>query len=157
MALKPIRKTDTTTLISFLDEAIDQEATPEENFDRLSGPEGYRNPALWQELITLKQSMSPTVFVIGVIPPSEMVRIQDECMGSKKFNELRWRAFLYGVRDIKGWEDSEQPAKKMIDGVEYVDPVWLERTFVRSLHAVGLFVGGYVWAFNQYTGEDSKN
>ena len=117
-----------------------------------------KDPSAWVDLLKFKQGEQPTKFVIGVIPPSEMNRITDECRVGRE-NEMtsqaRWRAFLACVRDIQNM--GQTPPKRTIDGVEYVDPPWLEKNFGRGLRPVALGVGYVGWRWNQLREDEIKN
>ena len=42
-------------------------------------------------------------------------------------------------------------------GSEYVDSIWLARTFTKQLRGVGTFVGGIAWRWNNLPEDDVKN
>ena len=152
--LKPIRLSDQTTCISPYDPAVDTDASDWKTY----GAKMLTNPVAWREYIKTKPGETLTEFEVGVIPTDQLVKINDECQHMPeqvRSEELRWRAFLHGLRGIKGWE-GEVP-KKTVNGVEYVDPAWLAKTFVRGLAASALFVGMIALAFNRLTEEEIKN
>lgn len=151
--LKPIRNDSTASTIYSGDPAVEIENDSIEDFFMNS----ISNPSGWRDFVNIKDGQSPAVFVIGVIPPSELNRMQDECVrgNSVKENELYWRSFLCGVREIEGWEGETPKVKK--NGEEYVDPKWLESTFVRSLRKVGIEIGMRVWSWNNISDDEIKN
>jgi hypothetical protein len=108
----------------------------------------------WREYIKPLDGQQITEFVIGVIPSSELSRISDE-FGDAMKEEAQWKCFLYGLRDINGWPGDVPKVKK--GGIEYVDPVWISKTFIRGLRQTGLLVGFAAWVFNQMTAEEIKN
>lgn len=150
MGFKPVRMSDKTSCVCMGDDAVDEEAS---DFDAYVASMLAGSPGSWRDNIKVKEGHTITEFVIGVIPPEELNRIGDECSG--KANEMRWRCFLWGLRDINGWP--EVVPKKARGDVEYVDPDWLKATFVRGLRAVAIWVGGAAWAFNSVTDAEIKN
>jgi hypothetical protein len=91
-----------------------------------------------------------------------MNRIDDECPiktedgVATSSSERLWRFFVNGIRKLEQWT-GEQPAMKTINGVEYVDPAWLAKTFIRELRQVGIEIGAAVGAFNTLTQDEVKN
>ena len=161
--LVPVTKDATSSCVSMQDPAINRDAIVRETLpDGTSAAsyirERYKNPSSWRELVPMLEGATPTVFVIGVIPPSELNRIEDECGnadGTRNANELGWRCFLHGVRKIDGLELSI--VTKQVGGVEYVDPQWLADVFNGYLRNVAIEIGTIVWAWNQLAPEDSAN
>lgn len=159
---KPLRLSDQTTCISYLDPAIDHDQMTEDAWAEYI-KKSINNPSIWRDLIKFKAGESPAVFVIGVVPPDELTRIHDECSlrkeDDRRDEELRWRCFLSGLRDIQNWqnEDGKPIPKRTIGGVEYVDPSWLKQTFIRGLRQVACSIGMHVYAFNQLTEDEIKN
>jgi hypothetical protein len=183
--LKPIRNDDVTPIATIQDSAIDWErmieictARPEwpdlatryknthENAHLLHDNEIAReivsgeylntsldDPGKAMAMLQVKPGQSLTKFVIGVIQSADAARIADECRG--KFDELRWRSFLHGVRGIEGWP--EDPPTVEVRGIKYVSPEWLEKNFIRGLRTVALEIGLVIWRWNQLTGEEIKN
>lgn len=149
--LKPLTATAHTSVVSAADPAIDIEASDMDAY----GKDVLFNPSCWREHLKIKPGDKPTVFVIGVIPPDELARINDETERKYSSEELRWRSFMSSVRDIENWPD-EIPKRK-IDGVEYVEPKWLRTTFVRGLRVLALDIGLVAYMWNQLTETETKN
>lgn len=177
MAIAPITPDASVGVISFYDTAIDHEGS-EKKSEKVEGKdvevtryfaERIKRPAAWRDSVKFKDGERPTVFVIGVIPSSELTRIEDECgIGgtSPKTRELYWRCFLAGLRDIENGPTAEvqrdgrmvrEAPKVKVDGVPYVDPSWLRSTFVRSLRSVAIDIGQTVYWWNQLQDDDIKN
>jgi hypothetical protein len=117
-----------------------------------------KHPGKSVEIYPAKDGERPTRFILGVIPPSDLARIADETAAdtaAQKGNQLFWRAFLSGLRDVENWPTAVE--HREIDGVKYVDPAWLRRTFVRQLFATALDVGQAIWHWNKLGGDDAKN
>lgn len=160
--LKPLTLEATTSCVSSMDPAIDREASDLQKY----GSELLSNSNAWRELLKFKSGEKPTVFVLGVIPPDEMSRINDETPKRKlseehtvtdwSSEELQWRSFLTSLRDIEGWESGEIPKRK-VGGVEYIDPSWLRKTFVRGLRKIALEVGLAAYFWNMLTETETKN
>ena len=150
---KPIRLSDQTTCVSLNDPAIDPDASDLKAY----GKAAKDNPACWRELLKMRAGQEPTVFEIGVVPPGELTRIMDECVNTKatRYEEAAWRCFLAGVRGIRSWSDDPPRVKR--DGVEYVDPAWLAKTFARGLRAIAVEIGSFVYHWNQLTEDEIKN
>lgn len=161
--LVPITKDATASCVSMQDPAIDIEKSVREEL-----PDGetssayilkrYRDPSSWRELLTMKDGATPTVFIIGVIPPAELNRIEDECSnadGTRNANELGWRCFTHGLRKVEGLELDVRT--RTVGGIEYVDPQWVADVFVGHLRNVAIEVGSVIWAWNQASPEDAAN
>lgn len=173
MAFKPIQPSSSTTCVSVLDPSIDFEASVKKDYegtDVLSyAIDRLGKPSSWRDTVKPKQGEQLTEFVVGVMPPAELARIEDECkLGteSARYNEAFWRCFLCGVRDVLNGPTSERKVdgvlrrcvpKKLVDGVEYADPEWLRTTFVGSLRKVAIEIGQVVYAWNQITVDETKN
>jgi hypothetical protein len=112
-----------------------------------------RNPGAARDMLKFKSGQEPTTFVLGVIPPEQANRIEDECKG--KPDEHNWRAFLASTREVQGWP--EQTKKIRVGEVDYVDPVWLVKNFPRGLRKVALDVGFVAWHWNQLREDEAKN
>jgi hypothetical protein len=165
--LKPISPDATTSAISMTDPAIDYDASekaPEELAKRvgMSGCLQYAvdalvRPASWRDTVKFKDGCEPTVFSIGIVPPSTLARIEDETRGegAGRVTEKYWRCFLAGIRKVAPW-DGKVPMKT-VNGIEYVDPEWLASTFCGHLRTVGIEIGRMVYSWQMLTGEDVKN
>lgn len=173
MALIPSTLDATTSVISCIDPAIDHDASEKKTFSNLSDREmlayigdRFDRPSSWRDSVKFKDGSSPTVFIIGVVPPSTLNRIDDECRGDSRPHERHWRAFLHGVREIengptvsvtKDGRTVQTTPKIDINGIEYVDPQWLASTFIRSLRNVGIEIGAMCYHWNQASDSDIKN
>jgi hypothetical protein len=177
--LKPIRMEDTTSFISLGDDAIDWDSMVDQEIatnkalatvpdDKRRGLardavmsrysiESLKDPARASAALKLQAGKSPCKFIVGAIPSGDVNRIVDECIagGAVKMSELKWRSFCSSLRGIEGW-GSEIPTRKVM-GVDYVDPDWIAKTFVRGLRQVALDVGMVCWAWNQLTDGEQKN
>lgn len=164
MALAPVRKSSHTTCISMFDDAIDQDAsnkTISEDGDNSLEYASRRliNPSSWRDSVKFKDGYSPTEFKIGVVPPSDLVSIEDECIGAGRMRELYWKCFLRGVRDITNGpaDENGKVPKKDIGGIEYVEPSWLADTFCGNLRMVAIEIGQNIYAWNQLKQVEVKN
>jgi len=168
--LVPITKEATVSCISMQDPAIDADKVHKEiirgNDGKPLSPEPIavymrdrlRDPGSWRKTVPMKDGAKPTEFVIGVVPPSELNRIEDECRRSGQethTNELAWRCFLHGVRDIVGI--GLEVVYCTVGAVKYVDPQWLADVFCGRLRNVGIEIGAIVWHWNNLANEDVGN
>lgn len=163
--LKLVRPTSSASVVWPKDPAID--LSSDDRGKCKSDLEKYeqevaRNPTCWKEYLTFKDGERPTEFVIGMVDPSELNRIEDECgLGTSNFKaaEMRWLCFLYGVRNIQNLELEGKKGVPQIQrfDMEYVDPKWLAQTFSGPLRSCALFIGGVIWRWNNLNEEDSKN
>jgi hypothetical protein len=165
--LAPINRAQTTTCISLRDDAIDwdhikkrphpktKEEQPAYMFER------HIRPSSWRELVPMLPGKTPCVFEIGVVPPDEMNRLDDECntfTEHERTKEMSWRAFIHGLRGINGWHDArEKIATVQVDGLDYVDPDWIRERFVGPLRHVATEVGQVIWLWNQLSARDTGN
>ena len=184
MAIVPIARDASVSAISLQDTAIDWERSRPASAETLAiassrgtaapalayQAQRMRDPGSWRELIAVRDGHQPTEFIIGVIPPSVLTRIEDECRlgrADERTRELCWRSFLACLRDIRhgpttevlgsdGQRNQGVP-RKLVDGHEYVDPDWLSRTFVGPLREVAIEIGLVAWAWQQLTPGDVKN
>lgn len=177
MAFRPIALSSQVTYVSHLDPAVDRRAMLDETIaasDELQAvtdlelrdakawgrflddyiPKVSNDPNHSAHALKFKQGETPTKFVLGVIPAEEMVRIADETR--EKPNEKSWRAFLAALRGIEGWPENPIPTRKVND-VEYVDPTWIKKHFVRGLRLVANDAGVIAWMWNQMTEAEVKN
>jgi hypothetical protein len=174
MSLIPATLDATTSIISCIDPAIDHEASDTKAFAGLSPDkeilsyigDRFERPSSWRDTVKFKDGASPTVFVIGVIPPAILNRIDDECRTDSRPHEKHWRAFLHGVREIengptisvvKDGRTIKTTPKTEINGVEYVDSQWLSSTFIRGLRNVAIEIGAVCYHWNQMSETDVKN
>jgi hypothetical protein len=183
VAIVPITRDAQVSCISLLDPAIDWERSTKASKEDVAKyveagkrppelaywVEQASRPASWRELIVCKDGQSPTEFILGVVPPAELSRIEDECGVGKtteRTRELYWRCFLHGLRDMRGGPTTEITVdgtktsgvpKKKIDGVEYADPEWLARTFAGPLRKIALEIGNVIWTWNLLGPEVVKN
>ena len=114
----------------------------------------WKNPSLTTRLYIPKDGERLTRFVLGVIPRSELARIHDECKDRKE--ELHWRCFLHGLRNIENWGSSAKIPTTDVNGTQYVDRQWLKDTFVRTLGPIADEVGRIIWAWNNFGDDDAK-
>lgn len=118
-----------------------------------------RDPSSTVEELVAKAGSRVTRFVIGVVPPAELARINDEAKAftpEAKRQELFWRTFLASVRRIEEWGGTGTIPTRKVGDVEYVDPVWLRETFVGPRRSIGLEVGRVSWFWNQFSEDDAK-
>ncbi len=116
------------------------------------------DPGKSRQLLRFIAGQEPTEWVLGVIPPDEMVRIADETSreGHEAPRERRWRAFLAALRDVRPWP--EPVKKRKVGDVEYVDQVWAKVQFgLRGLRNIALDVGLVAWAWNNLREDEAKN
>jgi hypothetical protein len=154
--LKPIEPQSTATVVWHADPAFEP-MTRDETMKFVEV--NMKSFVKGRELLTVKSGSTPTEFRVGVIPPSVLARIESDALwGSDRWrmNEMYWDCFVAGLRDVKNSGLGKTP-KVERNGVEYVDPDWLEATFVRSLRGCGLFIGRMIWAWNIASDDDIKN
>lgn len=128
------------------------EAVPRYLTERLKAPES------WRDTVPMKEGTAPTVFVIGVVPPAELNRIEDECAklgGERRTKELMWRAFLHGIRDVEGM--GIEVIYTDVGGVKYASPQWLADVFCGPLRKVALEIGTIVYNWNEVSAADVGN
>ena len=161
--LKPVKRNQTISVVSVHDSAIDMDRSPKTETEEgdetlLYVAERSENPGCWREHLIIHDGAIPTQFVIGIVPSSELNRIDDECRlhDDMRWRELCWRCFLHGVRDIEGFGVDRVPKEK-IDGVDYVSAAWLKKTFVGGLRAVAIEIGSLIWRWNMLQEADIKN
>lgn len=155
--IKPLSNGSKAITISVEDSAIDKDAT-----DMKALTEGLsKDPEAWRELAKFREGHGPTKFVIGAIPPDDLVLMQSELTASvgtsfaAAFKRVAWRCFLYGLRDIENID--AKVTKRDVDGIEYVSPSWLRDNFNRGMIEIGTEIGARIWQWNQLTEDDAKN
>lgn len=153
---KPVRLSDAIHVVSLYDPAIDwgKMCNEGENIEaaRLRIVEAaHKSPASTCEGLKAKNGEQLSRFLIGVIPPDEMIRLEDECRqsGARLF---AWRCFLSGVRGIENWPTA--PKKQKLGDVERVDPAWLKEEFGGRLREIAIEIGFHVFNFNRLTEEE---
>lgn len=157
MIPKPIDPATTTTAIWSRDLAIDQEAS--EGISKESSQDLLINPSKWRDYYKIKTGQQPTIFVIGVIPAHKLNEIEDLYLADNpkdRMHQLHWLCFLYSLRDIKNIPDGEVP-KIDRDGLEYVDPKWLERVFIGPARFCAREIGLMAYCWNNNQDADLKN
>lgn len=172
MALIPSTLDAMTSVISVADPAIDTTNSEKKVIDGVAGnkpvlsyiQDRFTEPSSWRETVKFKDGQSPTVFTIGVIAPSMLNLIDDECQG--RSSQRHWRSFLNGIREIeagptvsvmKDGRTVQVTPKIEINGIEYVDPQWLSTTFVRGLRHIAIEIGMVCYNWNSLTESDIKN
>jgi len=168
--LVPMTREASVSCISLEDPAIDQDKVQRKDMLSKDGKtvlvkdaavyltERLRKPDSWRDTVPMKEGAKPTVFVIGVVPPSELNRIEDECrrLGETgRANELMWRCFLHGVRNIEGL--GLDLVYSDVHGVKYVDPQWLADVFCGPLRKVALEIGTIIYNWNDLSQEAAGN
>lgn len=168
MALKPTTLEATTTCVSLYDPALDldksqRQPAPVDGRERLVyQTTRLLEPSRWREQLTVHDGQEPTEFVVGVVPPADLARIEDECHALNEEREqtrtMYWRCFLTGLRDIRnGPTDGGKVPKIKRGDVEYVDPSWLAQTFSGALYHVATEIGQVIYAWQRFTVADAKN
>lgn len=160
---KPLRLTDRITVMSLADEAVDEHASwggpeHEREFARKHVAAMRDDVGCWRDRVKLKPGAAPTEFVMGVIPPSELSRIEDDArLGTddQRNSSLWWGVFVAALRDIKNL--GQEVPKVTRDGMDRVDPAWLERTFHGKMRTSALEVGLYAYNWHQMGTADAKN
>jgi len=168
MAIKPIRSDQRVTFVWLDDPAIDIQASAKaagENIEKLFSRLA-KDPSSWRDLLVCHPGQRPTEFVFGVIPPSELSEIEDDCHLNRpdfRLKSLQWRVFCAALRDIRNgpservkdesgrWRDTVP-----MDG-ERVDRDWLEQTFVRGLRSAAMALGSSAWVWQHLSEDDAKN
>ena len=156
---KPLRMSDTAVVCSLDDPAIDWPSCVLEGEDIAAAQKrvaslGHKAPSKMLAALKFKDGEQATKFTIGVIPPDEFGRIQDECAQSGKVSQLGWRSFIGALRGVEPWSDKAETVK--IGDTEYCAPAWIKRTFIRGLRDIACEVGLYAWAFNRLTDDEVR-
>lgn len=118
-----------------------------------------KDPSAWKDHLKFKSGEAPTKFTIGVITVDEMARIADECrygQVTEMRKQLRWRAFMACVRGIENYSNEKCPTIR-VGQVDYLDPDWLKKNFVRGMMLVALDIGMTGWLWNSLTEDEVKN
>lgn len=183
MAFKPVSMADSVGFVSTYDPAIDKarvcdrmiDAHPEWSASNMALDDQRqmawlqfgiefaqavgRDPAESERMLVFKDGEAPTRFVLGAVGSEDFNRIVDETQETQthrgKNTERCWRFFLHGLRDIENWPGGVE--KRKIGELEYVDPAWLRRTFIRDLRDVAIQVGQVIIAYNRLTEDEIKN
>ena len=163
--LKPVKRGQSITVISPSDPAIDRDNSPKREGDDGKEKLAYALDLTdgkfggWSEKLRFHAGEQPTKFLVGVIPSAEMNLIQDECLSEEgtKFNELCWRSFCSSIRDIENFGGDMKIPKHKVDGIDYVSPAWLRRTFIGDLRDVAITIGFVAWQWNSLQETDIKN
>lgn len=161
--LKPINRDQTVAVVSLADPAWDLDASAKvdhEGDEILAHARNrWSDPSEWRQSMISKSGERPTEFVIGIIPPSEVARIEDECLRDtdRRWREQCWRAFCASLVDVKGGFETDNVPRETIDGVRYIAPSWIRQTFVGTLYHVAIEIGSVAWHWNRMMGDDAKN
>lgn len=183
MAFKPVSLADCSTFVSTYDPAVDKarlcdqeiEKHPEWKESQFSQEQLRelawhsfqadfaaacgRDPAASERLLVFKDGETPTKFIVGALSTEDFNRIVDETQETQthrgRSNERMWRMFLHGLRGIENWPSKVETRK--VGDLEYVDPAWLRRTFVRELREIAIQVGAVILTYNRLTEEEIKN
>lgn len=160
--IKPLDVESFVTAVWIGDNAIDMEKSKVKAYAEAC----FKDPGAWRDLIVAKPGEKLTEFDLGVIPSGRAVAMQDEFTRTGGAKGLGWQAFLYSVRDIRngpqliGTDASGKTTatvpKVHVGSVEYVDPEWLSRVFVRSLREAAIHMGMIAWTWNQLGEDDAK-
>jgi len=183
MAFKPVSMNDRASFVSTYDPAVDRVRICDSEIDK--HPEWRessltqqqqreiawqsfqtdfavaigKDPAESERMLIFRDGETPTKFVIGAISTEDFNRIIDETQETPthrgRVTERMWRMFLHGLRGIENWPGKVEMRTQ--GELEYVDPAWLRRTFVKDLREVALQVGSVVLAYNRLTEEEIKN
>lgn len=158
--LRPLALDSSVAVIWPGDPAIDTEKS------KLSDMYADSTIRPWRDFVVTKPGELVTQFVVGVIAPSDLNRLEDE-NGRGRFSSLAWGCFLASLRDLVDGPtltstDEMGHVKQLVPklkrgAIEYVDPAWLERTFIRGLREAGVFVGAMARLWNQLREDEAKN
>ena len=168
MSLRPVDSTSTFSIVHPDDSAVDPETSDFKGFWEAIAAD----PSGWQNFLKLKEGQVPTKYVIGVIRPADLCRIEDEC-GVEMFTakvknptQLYWKCFLLSLRDIVDGPTMEittqagrvehRVPKQKHNGQDVVDPAWLENVFSRGNRVVGIFIGSVAYHWQKMTDDDAK-
>ena len=180
---KPISMSDSVSFVSTYDPAVDRAAIcdreiekhPEWLEDHMSteqmrelawlrfqsdfGLACSRDPSESVKMLLFKDGETPTKFVIGAMASEDFNRVIDETQETSTWRgattQRFWRMFLHGLRGIENWSGKVETRK--VGDIEYVDPAWLRKTFVRDLRQVAIQVGTVIMSYNSLTEEEIKN
>lgn len=164
--LKPISNTSTAAVAWPHDPAFD--ATPEE-IER-TAIEMAEDLGAWRKL-KVKAGEQPTLFTVGVIPPSVLTMYEDQCgievsrLGLRgNTRSLYWLCFKRGIQALAGYPPAwlynakEVPTTDPGHGQpKHLDPLWLEQHFNGELRQCALFIGMVVYRWQDLAGRDAKN
>ncbi len=131
----------------------------EESWGARVGEMALRHPGVMLDELLPQDGKRLTVFHLGVIPPAELARINDDALAFTqrvRQQELYWRCFLAGLRRIENWGSPGSIPTRKVGEYDYVEPEWLRDHFIRGRRAVALEVGRVVWHWNQFTEDDAK-
>ncbi len=172
MAIKPISSDSTVSVIWPDDPAIDTDAMAddgEKTCIEAFAEKAFSDPGCWRDILKMRPGETPTEFIIGAIPPSELSAIEDDYRASGGITQstgMQWACFKASLRDIKngpterikrGGSYVEEVPKSKRGSVERVDPAWLETVFSRGLRNAARWVGMTAWTWNNLNEADAKN
>jgi hypothetical protein len=152
--LKPIEPASTATIVYPGDPAFVPE-TDKDKAEAFAQRTAAGDHAAWREMLTVRDGQAPTEFVIGVVPAAELTRLEDEAKlgrADERTRTLAWGCLLAGLVDVKNW-----PGEIERDSKGRPTRAWIERSFVRGLRQVGIYVGRVIWSWNQLTDSDARN
>lgn len=164
MAIKPIRSDQTVTMVWLGDPAIDWEAT-----EKKHGAKGVeelgqmlvRRMDGWRDLLVFKPGEKPTEFVFGVVPPSELAAIEDDCGAGRpdmRRRSLYWRVFCAALRDVVNGPADTVKGKPVVPKTgDRVDRSWIEETFGGPLMKCAQQLGNAAWLWQGLPEDDAKN
>ena len=160
--LKPILRDQTISVVSIADPAFDLDGSEQMEHEGEAilayARERFTDPASWRTLLKTKDGEQPTEFLIGIIPPAEVARIEDECKRDvQRWSEQCWRAFSHSLVGIEAGFDVKDVPRIKVDNVQYIAPSWIRETFIASLYHVAVEVGAVAWHWNRMVGSDLKN
>jgi hypothetical protein len=123
----------------------------------------------WQDYLDIVDGQ-PTIFLVGVIPSSQYVLIDDRWLlgdlGTMP-GMVAWESFLCALKDIKNpggltVETTDPVTGKSVCKVPVnertgtVDRDWLTKVMARGLRECALFVGRIAHRWNRLTGDEVK-
>ena len=169
MAIKPIRSDQTVSMVWLGDPAIDWDATEEKH--GVKGVEALgamlaRRMSEWREILVFKNGQLPTEFTFGVISPSELTSIEDDCQLGKpdlRRRSLYWRVFCSALRDITNGPTERVKGKdgkwreKVPKAGDRIDRQWLEEQFSGRLMPCAQQLGNAAWVWQALPEDDAKN
>jgi len=142
-----------------IDQALERKRMAGEAFGLRTANRILRNPSLTVEEYLPRDGQKLTRFKIGVIPPSDLARIHDDCRAfseNVKREELHWRCFLHALRGIEDFGRDGKIPTRTVESVDYIDPIWLKDTFVQRLRPIADEVGRVAWMWNHFGDDDAK-
>jgi hypothetical protein len=181
MAIKPITADATVTVVWPHDPAVDADARitvkrtrivdgeAEEWDDETTRVARYgelcvKDPGCWRDLLHMHPGQEPTEFVLGVIPPSRLNRIEDDARvghADRRGRQLQWESFCAALVDMRNGPTQEikkdgRVVHEVPKSQGRVDRAWLDDIFGGGLRVCALNIGSIAFMWNNMQTGDAK-